>query len=151
MSESAMRKRLVKALAPLNAIAVENPCLPGTPDVNYVEGWIELKWLRNWPKRADTIVQLDHYTAQQRIWALRRRKAGGQCWFLLQCGREWILMDGAVAAMYAGKSTKAELIEHAVAYTDNGLTANDMISLLEQRQTAWRPSPDDIARLKETT
>jgi hypothetical protein len=150
MAEAAMRSSVVKALKPLHAIAVENPCRPGTPDVNYIEGWIELKWLRSWPKGKDTIVRLDHYTQQQRIWAYQRRKAGGQCWFLLQCGRDWILMDGAVAAMYAGRCTKAELIAHATAYLSSGLSQQDLIDLLGQRQTAWKPTKAEIARLRET-
>jgi hypothetical protein len=151
MSEAAMRKKVVQALKPLHGIAVENPCLPGTPDVNYIEGWVELKWLRSWPKGADTVVRFDHYTVQQKVWAYMRRRAGGQAWFLIQCGREWILLDGAVAAMHVNKATKAELISVATAYFDAGLQPDDLVQLLQQQQPAFRPTADEIARLKETT
>ena len=151
MSESAMRTKVVRALASLNAIAVENPALPGTPDVNYVEGWIELKWLRGWPARDDTVIRFDHYTTQQKVWAFRRRRVGGQCWFLMQCRREWILLDGAVAAFVVNRSTKKELIEHAVAYFSAGLPVDDLIDLLLSQQEPYDFTPEEFAQLRETT
>jgi hypothetical protein len=144
-----MRSNIVKMLAPLNAIPVENPARPGTPDVNYVEGWIELKWLRSWPKRPETVILIDHYTTQQRLWAYKRRKAGGQSWFLLQCKREWILLDGAVAAFTVNRSTKAELISACVAYWGTGLNDRELIYYLKQRQPAYEFTPEEISRLRE--
>ena len=54
-----MRGRLTKALRSLHAVAVENPVHPGTPDINYSEGWIEAKWLRAWPRKPETVVTVD--------------------------------------------------------------------------------------------
>ena len=71
MSESSMRQRLVAALKPLDAVPIENRLRAGTPDVNYIGGWMELKWLRSWPVR-DGVISLPHYTNGQRLW-LRRR------------------------------------------------------------------------------
>ena len=67
MSESAMRTKTVKVLRPLGAFAVENPALPGTPDVCYRDGWMELKWSRSWPFRPDSPVPCEHYSPQPRI------------------------------------------------------------------------------------
>jgi len=51
---------------------VENPCLPGTPDVcvgfNGKCAWIELKMIESFPKRASTPVRIDHFTSQQKLW-----------------------------------------------------------------------------------
>ena len=78
MSEASQRRTVVRALSGLHAIPVENPvACPGTPDVNYVEGWIELKNLRSWPKRAATIVRIEHFTEQQRRFLRRRCDYGG--------------------------------------------------------------------------
>lgn len=140
----------MKSLKPLNAIAVENPCLPGTPDVNYIEGWIELKWIRAWPKRADTPVKISHYTKQQRVWAFRRRRAGGQCWLLLQVRMEWILLDGAVAALWLNKCTKRELIEKAALYSNSGLPAQTLMGLLTRGQDPYTFTTEDFTRLRET-
>lgn len=147
MSESGMRQKVVRGLSELNAIAVENPVLPGTPDVNYVEGWIELKWLRSWPTR-DGVVQIPHFTPQQKIWHYRRRKAGGQAWFLLQCKREWLLLDGAVAAMVVNKATREELIEAAEAYWPSGVEWGALIAVLCEDQPAWDPTPEEIERMR---
>lgn len=130
MSESTMRRNVVKALMPLNGIAVENPVLPGTPDVNYVEGWIELKQLPKWPARKDTIVRIPTYTPQQRVWAIRRRRVGGHSWFMLQVRKEWLLMDGAVAAQVINKATRTELIHHSIAYWSRGLPDDDLVATL---------------------
>ncbi|MCP4900928.1 MAG: hypothetical protein GY906_28505 [bacterium] len=149
MSESTMRSKVIQTLKPLNAFAVENPCLPGTPDVNFSEGWIELKWLRAWPKRASTIVKLPHYTKEQRIWAFKRRKIGGQAWFLLQVRREWLLLDAAVAGLIVNYATRQELISHATAYFASGLPEEDLILLLLSEQEAFQIDQNQMARLKE--
>jgi hypothetical protein len=149
MSERTMRTKLVNALKPLDAMAVENPCLPGTPDVNYIEGWIELKWLPKWPKRDVTKVRIPHYTKQQRVWHFKRRRAGGQSWLLLQVRREWLLFDGAVAALVLGHATKKELISAAEAYWNAGLPAQDLVDLLSEEQPPFTFDPADYEGFRE--
>lgn len=144
-----MRSKVIATLAPLHAVPVENPAKPGTPDVNYVEGWIELKWLRSWPKRPETVVTIDHYTIQQKLWAYKRRKAGGQCWFLLQCHKEWLLLDGAVAAFTVNRATRAQLVEAAVAYFPAGLVAADLVDYLRTKQAPYRFTLDEFNRLRD--
>ena len=60
MSEAALWDMIRKPLRPLDPQRVENSCGKGTPDVNYVGGWLELKQQDNWPKRPTTKVRLDH-------------------------------------------------------------------------------------------
>ena len=140
---------MIKALNPLNAVAVENPALPGTPDVNYIEGWIELKWLRSWPKRKDTIVRIPHFTAQQRIWHFRRRRLGGQSWFLLQVRKEWLLIDGAVAALTVNKCNRLDLICQTAVYWSDGLGESDLTDVLAaRRQVPYQFTDGDIMRLR---
>lgn len=141
---------MVKALRSLDAIAVENPALPGTPDVNYIEGWVELKWLRSWPKQPGTLVKFDHFTVQQRVWHIRRRRAGGRTWMLIQCKREWILLDGAVAALNVNLSTRTELIYLAEAYWANGLNQKDLVACVSQEQKPFTLTESDVAKLRKT-
>lgn len=95
----------------LDPVRVENPADPGTPDVSWVGGWVELKHLDAWPKRATTAVQIDHFTPQQRAWLIRRAEANGSVHLLLRVGREWLLFDGAAAARGIGNWTRAEMCE----------------------------------------
>jgi hypothetical protein len=130
MSEQTMRNRVVKALKPLDARSVENRVGPGTPDVNYIGGWVELKWMKRWPKNADTSpVLLDHFTPQQRAWLRLRWKRGGRAYLLLQVGKEWLLFEGPWAAANLGRVTRPELRKGAIGSWMNGLKAQELTAL----------------------
>lgn len=114
MSEKSDRRVVIGLLRALDAGAVENRVEVGTPDVQFIGGWMELKWLDRWPSiKSDEIVRLRHYTQEQRNWARRRKRRGGACWLLLHAGRDWLLFDGEVAAEHVGRCTKAQLFELA--------------------------------------
>lgn len=101
-SESETWKALKPLLSGLDPVRVENPACPGTPDVNYTHGWIELKFAERWPPRGGPL-RVDHFTQKQRIWLTQRRKADGLAFILLKVGvHEWLLFDGAMAAKVLG-------------------------------------------------
>jgi len=132
MAESDMRTNLCDRLKKLDAVAVENPARPGTPDVNFIGGWIECKWLRAWPKRVGTPVKLDHpLLAGQKVWIRRRTRRGGRAWVMLQCGREWLLFRGDVACEYLGTATRAELYQHTRAHWTKGLDVDELTAIIE--------------------
>lgn len=83
MIETDLNKRITSALADQDPRRVENSVGPGTPDINFVGGWIEDKMVA-FPKRADTVVAVDHYTSKQRAWHRRRCAAGGKVFVALQ-------------------------------------------------------------------
>lgn len=131
MSERGSRQRLRKAIRELDPVSIENRCGIGTPDLNYVEGWIECKWMRSWPQKPETIVRLPHdFQPEQRAWAKRRRRAGGKCWFMLQVGREWLLFDSLLAAEVIGIMTRAELTAAATRHWKNGLVDSELVEFL---------------------
>ena len=113
MTEAYLRRQVINMLRPFDPVAVENGAYPGTPDVNFIGGWVELKKLEAWPKRAETVVGIPHYTSQQRVWLLRRWTKGGLSLLLLQVGKEWLLFDGEFAALHVGRCTKGRLEEEA--------------------------------------
>lgn len=110
MSERAVRTRVVKALRSLDAMAVENPALPGTPDVEFIGGWLELKKVDRWPAKGG-VLHIPHFTKQQRLWLAKRWARGGYCGLLLQVGREWLLFDGDVAARVVGSADRQQLYD----------------------------------------
>lgn len=104
-----MRGKVVKALKRLDGFAVENPCLPGTPDLNYIDGWIELKWLPRWPVHERSKVAVPHFTPQQRLFLNERWRKGGAVFLLLQVRTDWLLFTGPAAAEHLGRVTRREL------------------------------------------
>ncbi len=115
MSEAAMWRSLRSVLRPLDPVRVENPVVPGTPDLNYSHGWIELKFAKQWPPKEGPL-RIDHFTRQQRAWLIRRRKAGGLAFVLLKVGKtEWLLFDGAIAATVLGYVSRERLYEVCLA------------------------------------
>lgn len=100
-----MRGLVVFALRGLNAVPVENAVFPGTPDVNYIEGWIELKQIpkKDIPKRETTPLPLKHFTPRQRAWIRQRTKLGGNVYLVLKVHRDWFILSPHWAIDHLGK------------------------------------------------
>lgn len=141
--EQNQRQVLVKALnrAGQDATSVENPACPGTPDVQFIDGWLELKYLETWPKRAETTVRIEHFTPQQRVWLLRRwvaevnlRIPDPHCWLLLYVAetRQHLLFDAKTASRRVAKdgATRAKLYEWAL------LTTKDLGDIIDYVTTS---------------
>jgi len=111
--EKGMRKRVVRALRPLDAVSVENGVGAGTPDVNHKYGWIELKSIEAWPKRGGPL-RIEHFTPGQRAWLAKRTKAGGLAHLLIKVENDWVLLDGIVAALSVGELDRDQLMERSV-------------------------------------
>ncbi len=139
-AESDMRRVIVKALWKLDAFSVENPANPGTPDVNFIEGWIELKVLEKWPIRTKTLVRISHFTQQQRTRLMARQVLGGNVFLLLKVNQEWLLFDGKTAAIYVGRVTKRDLIDRAAKHWSNGLVTEELIECLKKTSQTVRSS-----------
>lgn len=131
MNEYGMRQIVVQALSGLDIMSVENPVRPGTPDVNFIEGWMELKILPKWPARASTKIKVPCFTPQQRVWLDRRFSRGGAAYFLILIAKDWLLFDGDVAAKLIGKLNKNEMIEHARLYSPGKLNEAQLYRILK--------------------
>lgn len=102
MAESDLNKRICAALRDRDPRRCENTVDPGTPDIHYVDGWIEDKQVR-FPI-SDRVVKVDHYHAGQRGWQVRRRRAGGLCHVAIEDSRTgWFYcFDALHAAVHLG-------------------------------------------------
>lgn len=119
-----------------HAMRVENPAMPGTPDVNWCwqgwEGWVELKCLEKWPTGKDTIVRCEHYTIQQRNWLCKRLRFGGRVAILLKVRQDWLLFQTHKAFYEFGRSaTKSQLLVHSTRYWKGRLHPNEFIMALK--------------------
>ena len=142
MSEADQRRKVIKALKPLDAFRADPPGVPaGTPDVNYSEGWIELKWLRYWPVRDNTVVRIDHFTDKQREFLKRRWELGGNAWLLLQRRQEWLLFHGLDAHDYVGNLTRTGLYRCARMRWTKGLKNEELIECLTRDWEDWDGCP----------
>ncbi len=126
MSEATMRSNLVKTLKPLDALAIESPSTGlGIPDVNFIGGWIECKWLRTWPKGCDTRpVRFGHpLTKEQQVWLWRRETRGGLALVAAQVSRSWFFWSGKHIKENKlwDNMTRPQMIKEAVFYSPNGL------------------------------
>jgi hypothetical protein len=130
--EKTMRKRVVAALKSLHAVSVENGCGLGTPDVNCVSGWLELKSIEGWPVRPDTPVKIEHLSQDQRVWLLMRRRAGGRAWLLLKVADDWLLFDGADVfdRRFGTEMNRAEVEALASKVWHDGLDDADLLEIM---------------------
>ena len=154
MSEATQWKNVKSALSLVDPVRVDNSAGPGTPDVNFggvvegerIEGWLELKWIRNWPAREETPLRVDHFTPQQRIWLRRRWIRGGVALLLIQVGREWLLFDGLTAAKHLGHKPRATLQNLALYVWSEGLNSGELIRCLRtiSRQENASISPASV-------
>jgi hypothetical protein len=99
---------LVRKSLDLKMYRVENRVMKGMPDIHYirdgVSGWIELKYMPDWPKkRVSSGLMLN-----QCLWLKEYDERKGRCWILIRIGRDFIgLVDGKDAkALYDRPSTK---------------------------------------------
>lgn len=95
-----------------NATRHEDKLNLGVPDVSFgalgVNGWIELKAIKGWPKRQNSPVSIPHYSKEQRIWIYQRGQYSKCVWALLRVGREWLLFDPMSARLVLGIGTADE-------------------------------------------
>lgn len=113
--ETRMRSRLVKVLSPLHAIPVENRVgATGTPDINYIGGWIECKRRDLWPKNPSHIVTFQHpITLNQKIWRNARVRKGGTVILAVYVGRDWLFYSHREIYERFGTLTQQEMIDLA--------------------------------------
>ena len=83
---------------------IENPFYKGIPDVNYlmngVEGWIELKYVKSFPKKELTPVSIPHYTKEQKMWHKVRYDAGGNTAIILQVDKYYFIVVKVITKYY---------------------------------------------------
>jgi len=114
----------------------------GVPDISYCmerghDGWIELKCLSAWPKRRTTVVRLPHFTAEQRLWLLKRGKMGSAVFVFLKTPpiyegtNKHYLLFGRDTIRHLGHMMKKEMTAEAL-YSSPALDPIELSLILRQ-------------------
>ena len=117
-SESQMWRTLRPAMLSLDPVRIECKVDEGVPDVNYLTGWLELKYADCPATDPQYIPRLPHFTPEQRRWLSRRWKAGGLVWLMLRTEGEWLLFDGYSAAILGSAPLYALRMRAAARWED---------------------------------
>tara|TARA_R110000851_G_scaffold16046_3_gene52556 strand:+ start:5449 stop:5871 length:423 start_codon:yes stop_codon:yes gene_type:complete len=137
MSEASSRSNLVNKLKSLDAVSIESPSTGlGIPDVFFIGGVIECKWMRYWPKNADTRpVKFGHpLSKEQQVWLYRRERCGGLALVCAQVSKSWFFWSGKHIKENNlwDNMTRPQMIEEAVLHFPNGLEAEKLLSYLRE-------------------
>lgn len=108
-----MRADLVKQCKDLHMKPIENIVGIGTPDVTYIDGWLELKILDDWPAKPGTVVKFKRYTKDQKLWLRTHWELGGRAFLVAKVAQEWLVIAGPDAVV-AGSVTRSELESVAI-------------------------------------
>lgn len=90
---------------------VENRVMSGMPDVHFIKdgvsGWIELKYMKDWPKKRIPV----GLKLSQAYWLEKYAENGGRCWILIRIGRDFIgLAPGKHAKRLYENPSKDEFV-----------------------------------------
>tara|TARA_R100000482_G_scaffold121828_2_gene68449 strand:+ start:487 stop:927 length:441 start_codon:yes stop_codon:yes gene_type:complete len=95
---------------------IENPFYKGIPDVNFLidgnEGWIELKYMPEYPKKDNTEVKVPHFTKEQKLWHDSRYKNKGRTMVLIQVDNDYFIFKKERINL-VGALTKKKMFQHA--------------------------------------
>jgi hypothetical protein len=136
-----MRSNLTKKLRALDPQPIESRMTGiGIPDLNFIGGWMECKWLRYWPKTCDTKpVKFEHpLTKEQQIWLWRRELAGGLALVGAQVSKSYFFWSGRHIKENNlwDRMTRPQMIAEAELYFPNGFDAQAFIHYVRQKNAS---------------
>lgn len=145
MSESILWVHLRSVMGKTwEADRVENKIGVDFPDICYSilgrHGFIELKYLCQWPRDRTIIIKFKENIEGQKRWAKRHGNMGGGCFFLLWVREtmEYFLFDHK-RAQILNKGTQSELRAHATIIWKGGIDINDIQNILIHQSTSGMP------------
>ncbi len=111
----------------------EDECTSGIPDVSYgidgVNGWIELKAYKHWPKKPETVIPFKNFKISQKRFLRGRGKAGGYCFVMVVFGKEIVLFHWTDIHVL-GETNKEELLKYAIYKSDIPIAQEELIKIL---------------------
>lgn len=82
--------------------------------------------LPKWPVRETTPLRIDHFTKEQRRFALDWEAAGGKYWLVVKVAGETFIFGPKVAAELVGEMTREEMKHQALAHFESWPSAEQV-------------------------
>ena len=120
-----------------NASRHEDFCSSGIPDVSFgykgINGWIELKYIPEFPKRKSTKIKIRHLTKNQCVWLSARGRSGDSCWILLQIEREYFLIKWLYAYhLKDGEWGREDLKKNSTGHWNRKIDKEEFLNLISK-------------------
>ena len=131
MSENNLWRYLQKNLKDSKTMLmrIEIPFYKGVPDVNFLidgnEGWLELKYIPQYPKKEITIVKVPHFTIEQKIWHNARFKNKGRTMVLIQVDDDYFIFKKEKINLL-GSLNKYRMFQHANKFWKNKINFREL-------------------------
>jgi len=107
----------------------------GIPDLSFgfdsINGWIELKQIKNMPKNETIIIKPAKYTPEQINWIRRRGKKGGWCFVFVKVGKSlYFLFSWDAARDIKDGMTLQSYRSRSLASWEGTVVAEELLSAL---------------------
>lgn len=141
--ENTFKKYLMKIMGTRwDADSIETKYLTGIPDIAFgargINGWIELKQVKAWPKREDTIIKPEHYTAEQVNWLSKRGKKGGNCFVMVRVGADdYFIFTWPWARMIQKGMDKGDYMAKCDFHWKGSIVPDELLNILVTKNMSW--------------
>lgn len=107
----------------------------GVPDVYYRikgkdrwhSGWIELKFLKAYPKNKNIAIKIQHYTKEQRLFLRQENLKGGTAWLFIKIEKDYYLLKGDLKI---NEITYEDLKKYAKFFSKNTINSTHLKEVL---------------------
>jgi hypothetical protein len=127
MKESTVNRYIREGLKgyPILLTRIESSVGNGVPDITYCSktghGWIETKYIREYPKRETTKIKLP-LRPEQKLWIKTRGSLGGNVWVLCKIGDVFFLLTHEQAVRACDGWTTFEWFDNSHRVWEKGIS-----------------------------
>lgn len=115
---------------------IEDKLTLGIPDVHFCyegkTGWIELKVLKDYPKKVNTPIKINHLTPHQKQWHKNYTKSLGKSFVLLKVNKDAFLFDGNNLGCLTDSTIMGLKYVLSKKYWENKINYDELLLLITQ-------------------
>lgn len=138
MIENTFKKYLIRIMGNLwDVQSHEDYHSVGIPDLSYgasgVNGWIELKQVKEWPVLKYTPVRIAKYTPAQVNWLYNRGEKAGYCYVMVKVENEYFIFKHTCARNLRCGIMKSWYYENCLKHWVGSIIPNELLTILTSR------------------